>query len=199
MLEQPGKQRRVGAGLHPEKQVGIPCGIGPAWIDHDDARASFLFVGEHALEQNRVAPCRVGADQHQQIGLVEVFITTGYGVGAEGAAMARNRRRHAQPRIGVDIGTADESLHQLVGDVIILGQQLPGEIKRHRAGAVALDDMRKPMREMVERVGPGYPLHRAVADADHRVEQPLLKAEGFAERGAFRAQPSEIGGVLGIA
>ena len=199
MSQQPGEQRGVGAGLQPQKQVGVPCGIGPARVDHDDARAAPLLVGEHALEQNRMTPRRIGADQNQEIGLIEIFVAAGHGVGAERAAMARDRRGHAQARIGVDIGAADESLHQLVGDVIILGQQLPGEIKRHRAGTVALDDMRKAMRDMIERVGPGDPLHRALAAADHRIEQAVLKAERLAERGAFRAQPSEIGGVLGIA
>ena len=130
---------------------------------------------------------------------VEILIAAGHGVGAERAAVAGDRRRHAQPRIGVDIGAADESLHQLVGDVIILGQQLPGQIERHRAGTVALDDMREAMRDMVERVAPGHPLHGALAAADHRIEQPVLKAQRFAERRAFRAQPSEIGGMFGIA
>ena len=146
-----------------------------------------------------MAPRRVGADQHQQVGLVEILIAAGHGVGAERAAVAGDRRRHAQPRIGIDIGAADESLHQLVGDVIILGQQLPGEIERHRTGAVARDDVREAMRDMVERVGPGHPLHGALAAADHRIEQPVLKPEGFAERRALRAQPAEIGGMLGIA
>ena len=45
-------------------------------------------------------------------------------IGTEGALVCRHRRGHAQPRIGVDISAADKALHQLVGDVIILGQQL---------------------------------------------------------------------------
>jgi hypothetical protein len=146
-----------------------------------------------------MAPRRVGADQHQQVGLVEILIAAGHGVRAECPAMARDRRRHAQPRIGIDIGAADESLHQLVGDVIILGQQLPGEIKRHRVRAVARDDVLEAMRDMVERVGPGHPFHGALAAADHRIEQTAIRAQRFAERRTLRAQPSEIGGVLGIA
>ena len=90
MNKQSRKQRGVGAGLHPQKQVGIPCGIGPARVDHDDARAAPLLVGEHALEQDRMTPCRVGADQNQKVSLVEIFINAGHGVGAERAAMARD-------------------------------------------------------------------------------------------------------------
>ena len=83
-----------------------------------------------------MAPGGVGADQHDQIGLIEILVDAGHRVGAEGAAMAGDRRRHAQARIGVDIGRADEALHQLVGDVIVLGQQLAGEIERDRVRAV---------------------------------------------------------------
>ncbi len=146
-----------------------------------------------------MAPRRVGADQHQQVGLVEIVVAAGHGVGAEGAAVAGHRGRHAQPRIGIDIGAADESLHQLVGDVIVLGQQLAGQIERDRVRAVALDDVREAMRDMVERVAPGHPLHGSLAAADHRMQQPVFEPERFTERRALRAQPAEIGGMLGIA
>jgi hypothetical protein len=91
MRQQSAKQRGIRTGLQSQKQVGIPSGIGSARIDHDDARAALLFIGQHALEQDRVAPRGVGADQHQEIGLVEIFIAAGHGIGAEGTAMARDR------------------------------------------------------------------------------------------------------------
>ena len=197
--QQPAEQRGIGARLQPQEQIVIADGIGPARIDHHDARAALLLVGEHALVQHRMAPGRVGADQHQQIGLVEIFIAARHRVGAERAAMAGDRRGHAEPRIGIDIGAADKALHQLVGDVIVLGQQLAGEIERDRARAVARDDVLEAVRDMVERVAPGHPLHGPLAAADHRIEQPVLKAERLAERRALRAQPAEIGGMLGIA
>ena len=146
-----------------------------------------------------MAPGRIGADQHQKIRLVEIFIAAGHGVGAEGAAVASDRRGHAEPRIGVDIGAADEALHQLVGDVVVFGQQLAGEIERDRARAVARDDVLEAVRDMVERVAPGHPLHGPLAAADHRIEQPVGQAERLAERRSLRAQPAEIGGMRGIA
>ena len=199
MYQQPREQSGVGARLQSQEQVGVFSGVGPARIDHHDPRAARLLVGEHALEQDRMAPRRVGADQHQEVGLVEILVTSGHGIGAECTTMTGNRRRHAEPRIGIDIGAADEPFHQLVGDVIILGQQLSREIERHRAGAVALDDMGKAMRDMVERVAPGHPLHGTLAAADHRMKQPVLKPKRFAQRRAFRAQPAEIGGMFAIA
>src|ERR1700686_2157918 len=58
--------------------------------------------------------------------------------------------------------------------------------------------MGEAMRDMVKRVVPGHPLHGALAAADHRMEQPVLESKRFAERGAFRAQPPEIGGMFAI-
>ena len=98
-------------------------------------------VLQHALEQNRMAPGGVRADEHDQIGLIEILIDSRHGVGAESARWPGDRRRHAEPRIGVDIGRADEALHQLVGDVIILGQQLAREIERDARPGRAFDDV----------------------------------------------------------
>ena len=173
MHQQPAEQRRISARLQSQEQIVVADGIGSARIDHDHPRAALLLVDEHALVQHRMAPGRVGADQHQKIRLVEIFIAARHRVGAKSAAVARNRRGHTEPRIGVDIGAADETLHQLVGDVVILGEQLAGEIERDRARAVARDDVLKSVRDMVERVAPGHPLHGPLAAADHRIEQPV--------------------------
>ena len=103
-----------------------------------------------------MTPGGVRADQYDQIGLVEILIGAGHRVGAEGAAMAGDRRRHAQPRIGVDIGRADEALHQLVGDVIILGQQLAGQIEGDRIRPVLVNRVREPVRDAIKRAVPGH-------------------------------------------
>jgi hypothetical protein len=198
MHEQPRKQRGVGAGPHAQEQFSVLGRIGAARIDHDQACAARLLVDHHALEQHRMAPGRVGAHQHEQVGLVEIFIAAGHGVGAKGAAVAGDSGGHAQARIGVDIGRADEPLHELVGDVIVLGQQLAGEIERHRVCAIAGDDVLQAMSDMIERIAPGDTLQHALA-TDHRMEQPALERERLAKRGALRAKSSEIGGMLAIA
>ena len=147
------EQRRVHAGRDRQKQIGIVGGRGAARIDHHDLGA--------ALAAGCAACAGTAPGWHQaaleptstmQIGLVEIGVSARHGVGAEGAAVAGDRRRHAQARIGVDIGRADEALHQLVGDVIVLGQQLAGEIERDRVGSVALDDALEAVGDAVERV-----------------------------------------------
>src|ERR1700679_485098 len=42
--EETAEQRGVGAGLQPQHQIGVASGIGPARIDHHDARAAPLLV-----------------------------------------------------------------------------------------------------------------------------------------------------------
>ena len=139
--------------------------------------AALAPVLQHALEQHRMAPGGVGADQHDQVGLVEILVQPRHRVGAEGAAMAGDRRRHAEPRIGVDIRRADEALHQLVGDVIVLGEQLAREIERDRVRPVALDDAREALRDLIERRVPAG-AHERAADqpAQHRMQQARRRA-----------------------
>ena len=71
-----------------------------------------------------MAPREVRAHEHAEIGLVEILVGAGHGIGAEGAPVPRDGRGHAEPRVRVDVGRADETLHQLVGDVVVLGQKL---------------------------------------------------------------------------
>ena len=77
-----------------------------------------------------MAPRRVRANQQDQIGLIEILVIARHRVGPESALVAGDGGGHAEPRIGIDIGRADEAFHQLVGDVIVLGQQLTGNVER---------------------------------------------------------------------
>ncbi len=53
--------------------------------------------------------------------------------------MACHRGGHTQARICVDIGRSDKALHQFVGDVVILGQQLTRRVKCDAVWAIILD------------------------------------------------------------
>jgi len=129
MGQQRVEQGDVGTGRKRQMQVGDVAAIGASGIDDHHGGAAILAGFFQPLEQHRVAPSQVGPHQHHQIGQFDVFIAAGHGVGAESAAVAGHGRRHAQPRIGVDVGGAQEALGQLVGGVIILGQQLAGQVE----------------------------------------------------------------------
>jgi hypothetical protein len=52
-----------------QKQIGLVAGRGAARIDHHDLGAALAPVARHALEQHRMAPGGVRADQHEKVGL----------------------------------------------------------------------------------------------------------------------------------
>ena len=87
-----------------------------------------------------MTPSGVRPDQDEKIGVIEVLVGARDGIGAKGADVAGNRGGHAQTRIRVHVRRADETFHQLVGDVIVLGQELAGEIEGKRIGPVPLAD-----------------------------------------------------------
>ena len=165
-----------------------------ARVDRDDARTAPRLRLLGPLKQNRMAPRGVRSDEDDDVGLVEIVIASGHHVRAKGATMASDRRRHAQPRIGVDVGRTEEPLHQLVGDVIVLGQQLTGEIHGDRLRPVRLERCGKARRDGVERARPG----RAHA-MNGRMEQPGLGAERLAQGRALDAQSSGVGGMIAVA
>ena len=147
VCEETAEQRRIHARRDRQEQIRVLGCRGAPRIDHDQFGAALALGRSHPLIQHRMAPRRVRAHQHDQIGFVEILVDTGHGVGAEGAAVAGDGRGHAQAGIGVDVGRAEEALHQLVGDVVVLGEQLPGEIERDRVRSVTIDDRAQPVAQ----------------------------------------------------
>ena len=174
------------------RQVGAR---GAARIDrHHAHRRTLLLRLRQSLIGNRMGPGGVGAHQHHQIRLGEIFITAGYRVRAKGALVAHHRRGHAEARVGVDIGRAEIALHQLVGDVVILGEQLAGGVDRHRLRTVLLDNGAQARGCALQRAFQRYRLA-----VDPRPQQPTAGVQGIAQRGAFDAQASEVGRMADVA
>ncbi len=193
MLEQAGHQRDVAAGTDREVEVGFLGGFGAARVDDDELGAR-LAARADTLIDDRVAPGGVRSDEYDQVGGVEVVVGRGDDILAKGARVSGDRARHAKPRIGVDVRGADEALHQLVRDVIILGEELPRDVESDAAGAVARDRFLKFLGDEIERLIPARTL-----GADHRVEQAAFEPDGFAEVRALRAETAAVRGVVGIA
>lgn len=205
--QQTVEQPHIGARPDRQVQVGQLAGGGVARIDHHhlDLRPGLLHAHD-ALEQDRVAPRGVGADQHDQVGRFQVVVADRHQVFAEGALVPGHGRRHAQPRVGVDVGAADEALHQLVGEVVVLGQQLAGDVERDGVRAVFVDDAAKTLRDGIERRVPRYAAQRrgrrirvGRALAHGRMQQAAVQADGLAQRRALDAQPAGIGRMCRIA
>ena len=141
---------------------------------------------------------RVGADQDNEVGGVEIVVTTGRAIGAKAARIAGHRRTHAKPRVGIKIVAAQGTLHQLVGHVVVLGEELAGSVDG------------QPLRPLVRQGGP---------DAIHQQCKGLIPADwckrlietgapegcgepvvvqGFADGGALHAHLPQGGGMVAI-
>jgi hypothetical protein len=180
--KQPAKKRGIHSGCDRQEQIRCVRRCSAPRIDNDQSGATLVFRGNHPLIEYRMAPRRVGADEHDQIGLVEIPVNAGHHVGAEGAAMTGNGRGHAQPRIAVDVGRAEKAFHQLVGDIVILGEQLAGKIARNRVRPVAIDDRAQSVCDLCQCGVPIGTCNRTVCLTKHGVEQALVERKRFAER-----------------
>ena len=96
----------------------------------------------------------------RQSRVVDVVVAGGRRVGAERLLVARHRARHAQPRVGVDVVGADQALRELVEDVVVLGEELAGDVERDAVGPVLADAGGEAVGELVERVVPRDALAR---------------------------------------
>ena len=133
---QPGQQaveqHDVAAAAQRQVQVRLfRRGCAARIDDHQLHARPPLALGQDALHQHRMAPGQVGADQHDEIGSLQVRVVDGNDVFAECTHVTGNGRGHAQAGIGIDVRRADVALHQLVGDVVVLGEQLARDIQGH--------------------------------------------------------------------
>ena len=170
-------------------QVGDVTGRRAARIDDYDAHTRARGLrGDDALIEHGMRPGRIGADHHQQVATLEIFVIAGHCVGTEGAFVACHGGGHAQARIGIDIGAADEAFHEFVGDVIIFSQQLSGEVKRHGIGAMFADDFPETGTDMIERTVPV-----GAHASDTRVQQAPLLPHCFRQSRTLDTEPAEVG------
>ena len=145
-------ERDIGAGLDGQIQIGSLGGVGATRIDYDQ-----FHVGPRlarildATEHDGMGEGGVGAGDEQAIDFRDVFVGAGRCIGAERKLVAADRARHAQARIGVDVVGTNQSLGQLVEDVVVLGQQLAGDVEGHRVGAVARDSVGETVGGVIER------------------------------------------------
>ena len=142
---------------------------------------------------------RVGTNQHYQIGQIEIVVTAGRAIGAQAAGVSRHRRTHAEPGIGIEVVAAQGPFEQLVGDVVILGEELAraihGQARRARAGEGVLN-LVDQNREGLLPVDRAKGLVEALAPLG--LDQAVV-VEGFGHRGPLNAHLAQGGGVLAVA
>ena len=198
-VQQRAQQREVGARAHRQVQVGALGGRRAARVGADDERALGLTVADAAPE-DRVAGGGVRAQQQEAVGERDVGVGRRRAVEAERAAVAGDRRGHAQPRVGVDVVRAEKALGELVDRVVVLGQQLAGDVERDGVGAVLVDDRAQPAGERAEHVLPGARLEARVAVvAVQRHGRAVGRRDGERQAERLAARAPAVGGMRGVA
>ncbi len=136
----------------------------------------------------------VRAGDQDQVGGIDVLIGAGWSVRAERLLVACHRRGHAQARVGVDVVRPDQALGELVEDVVILGQQLPGDVEGHGVRAVRRDDLTEFPGSVLQGLVPAGPLA-----VDLGIKQARTGVGGQVQRRALGAQAPLVSRVRGVA
>ena len=156
---------------------------------------------DHAQEQDRMAVGHIGADDEEQLGVLEVVVGPRWPVGAEGLLVAGARAGHAEPRVRLQMRGADEALGQLRRQILRLQRHLAdtyiatasgpcsSPIARSRAAASAIASSSGAATSFSSRTGSH---HRAVQPSVHGAHQLRV-------RRTFRAQSAEVGRVQFVA
>jgi hypothetical protein len=198
-VQQGAQQREVGAGSHRQVQVRALGGGRAARVGADDERAFGLTVAD-ARPEDRVAGGRVRPQQQQAVGVGDVGVARRRAVEAERAAVARHRRRHAQAGVRIDVVRSQIALGELVDRVVVLRQQLPGDVEGDRVGAVLVDDRPQPARQRAEHVVPAGRLEARVAIlAPQRARRAVRRVHGERQAKRLTAGAAAVGGMKRVA
>ena len=176
------EQGHITARLDGEMQIGKLSRGRPARIDHDNFCAARFFRGHQALKQYRMTPGEIGTDQHHEISKFQILIISGNHISPESPLVAGNRGRHAETAVGVDIGRTDETLHQLVGNVIVFCQQLAGNIKGNRVRSMLRNGLAEFLRNEIKCLVP-----RCAFTRNFGKQQAVIKRKRFGQGRALGA------------
>jgi hypothetical protein len=147
---------------------------------------------DHAREQHRVHLRRVVAPEQEHVAAIEIVVAARRLVDAVGGEETGHGRRHAQPRVRIDVIRREASLHELLGRVTLGNRPLSTAI--HREAARTLLDARGDRGDGL------LPRDRnqCAALAQERASQPVLAVEREADVIALHAQKPAVHLGLGV-
>src|SRR5262249_34829044 len=153
-----------------------------------------------ALPEHRVTFGHVRADNQETFGVFDIIVARRRTVVAEGHFIGIGGAGHAKARVGVHVVRADETLGELVENVLRLGSRLARNIKRDRIRTASLDDVAKCPGGMRQRLVKGHGLERSGAVmADLRGDEPVWSSDNFADLRALHTNSPESGGMRLVA
>ena len=190
------EQGQVALGPRRQVQRGGHRGFRAPGIDHDDGgRAA---VAHHALPHDRVGDAGVGADEDEHVAFLKVRVGERWRIETEGLLVRDVRRRHALPRVAVEVGDPEAELRERAEQRHFLGHDLAGAEDGDGAAAVrGLDGFKFPAKG-VYCFGPVDRPQHAGRIAQQRGRCAVGRGERRERFPALRAGHAEIHRVVGI-
>jgi hypothetical protein len=204
-VQQAVAQRHVAAGQQLQVQIRCGRGLGPARIDDDEPllriRAPGVF---EPAEQHWVGPGHVAAADVDRVGPGDVVVAGRRRIRTQRGLVSGNGTAHAQPRVGVDVVGAQQSLGELVEDVVVLGQQLAADVQANGIRPVLGMHLGQALGHARQRlVPPGALPGSATLGPTHRVQCAgglhQLRLGRQVQGLAFAAQAAEVRRVRRVA
>ena len=141
------EERNIAARLQGKVQIGtITCRC-TTRIDYHDLGPPRLARRHEPLVEHGMAPREVGSHKDHEIGFVQVLVCAGDRIRSKSTFVACDCGRHAKTRVCIDVGRADETLHQFICDVVVFVQQLAGDVKCDAVWSVFFDGAFETLRD----------------------------------------------------
>ena len=147
--------------------------VDAARID-DDQLGALAQPLLHARGEHRMGVGRVGADDQDDVGMLDRVEILGAGRGAEGGPQAIAGRRMADAGAGIDVVVAEAAAHQLLHQVgLLVGAARRGDAADRQPAVLGLQAL-ELRGDAVDRHFPGHFAPRLVDGlADHRLQDAL--------------------------
>ena len=150
--------------------------LGGSRVDDDDL--GVVRVATDPLPHDRVGDAQVGADEDDDVGLLEVGVGVRRRVEAEGLFVGNDRGGHALAGVAVAVHHPHAELCQRSKQRHLLGRYLPGRQEGHRFRAVPVDDGAESLDERGRRRLPANRSQPAAGVAPQRGDSSIGSSEG---------------------
>ncbi len=142
------QQGDVGPRLELQMQIGQPRQLGPARIDYDQRHPAPMRLLD-ARTDDRMGFGRIGPDDHDQPGMVEIFDRIGRRRRPQRLHHAGDGRAVADAGAVIDVIGADDTAHELAEEIIFFVRAAAGGNRRQRIRTMFRLDAGEFLRDAV--------------------------------------------------
>ena len=171
------KEHHIRPRLYLQMQVRSTGCVRDTRIDHDDLhlRAQGLGFFDSSV-QNGVRKSSIAARDEKTMCVINVLIASRGRVRTQRQFVGRHGAAHAKPGVRVDVVRSDQTLGELIENVVVLGEELPGDVKTQCISAMGLNDSHQPRAHLLLSLLPSHrPQRRSTMRPHHGLQKPRGK------------------------